>query len=264
MRRLARWVLTLCLVVSLLLCLATCALWVRSYWFEEVVVLPRRAGGDDYSAYSQRGEACIQWREGSGDASDEPGEFLHRAYPADPGANFRPPKSRERWPGGFLVESGTLDQPVYIGPPLAEPLPQYRYVAIVLPHWSLAAAFLISPVLALIGMIRRRRRAWHATSDGTVGVQEFIEKTREVIAKHGLDHYLPTLVLDSGRAVRIAVLHDVPPGVDVEQFAKDWASRVATGSQDFLLAFKVDAAHFKVVSRRGGVVEEQLVAAGAA
>ena len=36
MRRLARLLFTLCSAVSLVLCLAVCVLWVRSYWIEDV------------------------------------------------------------------------------------------------------------------------------------------------------------------------------------------------------------------------------------
>ena len=95
-------------------------------------------------------------------------------------------------------------------------------------------------------------------------VEEFIAHTQQVIAEDGFDGFLPTLVLETRREVRIAVLEDVPSGVDAESFAKDWASQVVKRNQDYLLAFKADNEHFKVVSRRAGLTAERLVAVEAA
>ena len=91
-------------------------------------------------------------------------------------------------------------------------------------------------------------------------IDQFIAKTKAIIAEDGLDGYLPTLMLETRRAVRYSVLADVPSDVDAELFAKEWASQVAKHGSDYLLAFRFDNAHFKVVSRRDGVIEERVIA----
>jgi hypothetical protein len=50
-RRLARYLFTLCLAVSLLLCAVVCVLWVRSYRSPEPTIIPRLAeGGTEYGS----------------------------------------------------------------------------------------------------------------------------------------------------------------------------------------------------------------------
>ncbi len=95
-------------------------------------------------------------------------------------------------------------------------------------------------------------------------IEKFIATTKAIIAEDGLDGYLPTLRVKGLFAVRYHVLTDVPPGVDVELFARDWASHVAKWRKDYFLAFRLDESHIKVVSRHSGVLQEQTVAVGAA
>ena len=57
MRRLARRLFTLCSVASLLLCVALCVLWVRSYWVSDVYC-QRRAKGE-LTVGSLRGGAYV-------------------------------------------------------------------------------------------------------------------------------------------------------------------------------------------------------------
>lgn len=89
-------------------------------------------------------------------------------------------------------------------------------------------------------------------------VDDFIAMTRRVIARDGFERYVPTLVLPKRR--HIAVLEGMPPDVDVEAAAKKWARGKVNADEDYLLAFKLDAAHFKVIARLGSS-EQQRVAA---
>ncbi len=57
MKRLARHLFTLCSAVSLLLCVAVCVLWVRSYWAEDVIVYAWDGG--TVGVVSLRG--CVGW-----------------------------------------------------------------------------------------------------------------------------------------------------------------------------------------------------------
>lgn len=87
-------------------------------------------------------------------------------------------------------------------------------------------------------------------------IDDFIAMTRRIITKDGFDGYLPTLMLPAHR--HVSVLEGVPPKVDVEVAARRWAEREAKADDDFFLAFKLDAAHFKVVARLNGQVAERI------
>lgn len=80
-------------------------------------------------------------------------------------------------------------------------------------------------------------------------IEDFIAKTQQVIAEDGLDAYLPTLVVETRWDIEIAVLQDAPQDAEIEVVAQDWAAQVAK-NHDYVLAFRVDDAHFKVISRR--------------
>lgn len=87
-------------------------------------------------------------------------------------------------------------------------------------------------------------------------IDDFIAMTLRIIAKDGFDDYLPTLVLPARR--HISVMEGIPSEVDVEAVARRWAEREAKSDEDYFLAFKVDGAHFKVVARLNGQVNERL------
>ena len=90
-------------------------------------------------------------------------------------------------------------------------------------------------------------------------VDRFIAMQQEVIADGGFDGFLPVIVVETRRAVRVKLLEDVPDDVDIERFVKDWAAAATNRKQDYLLAFKVDDKHFKVVCRVGATTHERLV-----
>jgi hypothetical protein len=81
------------------------------------------------------------------------------------------------------------------------------------------------------------------------------EITRRVIARDGFSEYLPTAYFP-GRS-HVAVLEGVPDDVDLEKATIDWATRKADPDEEFLVAFKVDASHFKVIRRAAGSFEEE-------
>ena len=91
----------------------------------------------------------------------------------------------------------------------------------------------------------------------STSLNNFVAMTQRIIAKDGFDGYLPTLVLPARR--HVAVLEGVPDHVDVEAAARRWAEDKA-GPDDFQLAYKVDARHFKAVERVAGEIEERVVA----
>ena len=78
-------------------------------------------------------------------------------------------------------------------------------------------------------------------------LNEFAEITRRVIARDGFDGYLPTAYFPARR--HVAVLEGVPEGADTEKVALRWATDKADGSEEYLVAFRIDANRFKVVRR---------------
>jgi hypothetical protein len=92
--------------------------------------------------------------------------------------------------------------------------------------------------------------------EGIAMIEQFIAMTHRVIEEEGFGDYLPTLLLPQRQDVR--VLDGIPEGNDIESQAKGWAERSVNEDQDFILAFKVDASHFKVVARIDGINSEKL------
>jgi hypothetical protein len=46
--------------------------------------------------------------------------------------------------------------------------------------------------------------------------------------------------------------------VNVEKAVLAWASDLAEGDEEFLVAFKIDGAHFRVIRAAGGATETQV------
>jgi hypothetical protein len=92
-------------------------------------------------------------------------------------------------------------------------------------------------------------------------VDDFIAMTRRVIARDGFEGYLPTLVLPERR--HVTVLEGMPSDVDTEAASKRWATSLLEGDEDYFLAFKINAAQFKVIARIRGVQQEHIAAAEA-
>jgi hypothetical protein len=82
---------------------------------------------------------------------------------------------------------------------------------------------------------------------------EFADLTRRMIAKDGLEGFLPTTCWPGRREV--ATLQDVPNEVDLEHAALQWATGRSSAGEEFLLAFRYGAAGFKVIRRSATGVE---------
>lgn len=85
---------------------------------------------------------------------------------------------------------------------------------------------------------------------------QFAQMTYRVIADDGFSDYLPTAVFLGRREV--AVLEGMPEDADPETEAVAWASARAQDGEEFLVAFKVDPSHFKIVRRFQGASESVL------
>ena len=86
----------------------------------------------------------------------------------------------------------------------------------------------------------------------------FAAMTQRVIADDGFAQYLPTACYPDRRVLR--VLEGAPESVDLERIALDWALDAAEGDEEVLVAFRVDAMHFKVVRRAEGAAEHRVYA----
>ena len=160
-----RRLLALASAVSLLLCVATCVLWVRSYGRDEVVWwVP--TGQDRYLIGSERGSVRVERvADGPAYSSTAPGSrrfgAASRARPDDAywtwdrlyhQAEFACP----RW--GFAMVSGPrftrrtrADRGVFDLPVL---LPA---VAVAVPHWALLGAGAVAPLASVLRSRRHRR-----------------------------------------------------------------------------------------------------------
>jgi hypothetical protein len=92
-------------------------------------------------------------------------------------------------------------------------------------------------------------------------IDEFIAAQHDVIAEHGLDAYLPALMIETRWRVKVYVLADPPDDTgELEKIARAWAEQLAK-RQDYYLSFRVTGSHFRVVACVRGVVSERLVPA---
>ena len=94
MRRLARWLFTLCSAVSLLLCVAVCVLWVRSYFVGDTMGW---VGTPSVGVASGDGLLWIGWAPSDGGRRPQ---WVHYVWEAD-GADFYLDTSPERRTLGF-------------------------------------------------------------------------------------------------------------------------------------------------------------------
>jgi hypothetical protein len=78
-------------------------------------------------------------------------------------------------------------------------------------------------------------------------LDEFAETTRRVVERDGFDEYQPTLIFPARR--HIMTLAGLPPDIEPESPVLSWASESAQDDEEFLVAFKTDATHFKVIRR---------------
>jgi hypothetical protein len=141
--------------LSLLLLVAVCVLWVRSYTYSELLWYQPGAAG--YSIYSARGELGMRRR--GDDASGTRPVHAWGYYGGAPGiGRYVPPYAETRWLG-FWFESGSdsfRGRPA-VGAIPATPPGLVPYVAIVIPHGLLALLGALLPVVWGVSLIRRVR-----------------------------------------------------------------------------------------------------------
>jgi hypothetical protein len=77
---------------------------------------------------------------------------------------------------------------------------------------------------------------------------EFAAITENAIADEGFDGFQPTACFPERREVR--TLAGFPEDEDPEQPVLEWAADLA-GDEEFLVAFKIDASHFKIIRKAG-------------
>jgi hypothetical protein len=93
-------------------------------------------------------------------------------------------------------------------------------------------------------------------------LEAFAAMTQRLIAADGFEAFLPTACFPARRVVR--VLEGVPAAAELEAVTLEWALDAAEGDEEVLLAFKVDATHFKIIRRAEGRSEQGVYAADAA
>jgi hypothetical protein len=86
-------------------------------------------------------------------------------------------------------------------------------------------------------------------------ISEFAEITKRVIARDGLEGYLPTAIYPGRR--HILALEGAPGGSDLEAIVLRWASDRAEDGEEFLVAFANGPSRFKVVRVHEGDWEGQ-------
>ena len=82
---------------------------------------------------------------------------------------------------------------------------------------------------------------------------QFARMTQRVIARGGFEGYLPTACYPLRR--ELVVLEGAPQAVTVESELVAWAARRVEEGEEFLVAFKCDDSHFKVVRVAGTEVD---------
>ena len=91
-------------------------------------------------------------------------------------------------------------------------------------------------------------------------IDEFAKITRRVIAKDGLDEYLPTALYPARN--HVVALQGVPDGLDLELIVTEWAAKGAIEGEEYLVAFKLDSTRFKVIRHYYGGREEGVFLVG--
>jgi len=89
-------------------------------------------------------------------------------------------------------------------------------------------------------------------------LDDFAETTQHIISNEGFDEYLPTACYPVRREIK--VLTGLPSDIDIELAVLEWASKSAAKEEEYLVAFKIDANHFKVIRRIGPYSEDEIFA----
>ena len=84
-------------------------------------------------------------------------------------------------------------------------------------------------------------------------LDEFAATTQRVIASDGFDEFQPTACYPDRREIK--ALAGFPPDLEPEVPVLAWAARSASEGEEFLVAFKTDPKHFRVVRCVGAASE---------
>ena len=89
-------------------------------------------------------------------------------------------------------------------------------------------------------------------------LDQYATMTRQVIASTGFQDYFPSIIFPARQTVTVGTLVDFPEDIEgPESFVLQWASHQVQNGEEFLVAFKVDADHFKIIRRIGPYSEEE-------
>ena len=88
-------------------------------------------------------------------------------------------------------------------------------------------------------------------------LDEFATVTRRVIANQGFEDFQPTALYPARDHIRGG---DAFPRAVPESHVLRWAAEGARQEEEFLVAFKLDDSHFKVVRRIGSYSEDDTYA----
>jgi hypothetical protein len=89
-------------------------------------------------------------------------------------------------------------------------------------------------------------------------IEEFATITQSVIAENGFDDFQPTACFPHRRELR--TLAGFPDDEDPEQPVLEWAAEIAAEAKEYLVAFKIDVSHFKVIRKLGSHTSSSIFA----
>lgn len=89
-------------------------------------------------------------------------------------------------------------------------------------------------------------------------IDRFEQMIQKIIREDGFANYLPTLLLPTRRQVRVMDAQEDEQGQAIA--LSDWVAEQVEDGEDFLVAMKVDEAHFMVMGRIDGQACERLCA----
>jgi hypothetical protein len=91
-------------------------------------------------------------------------------------------------------------------------------------------------------------------------LDEFANMTRKVIWENGFDDYLPTACYPARH--HLMTLTGLSVDVAPEKPVLEWAAKSAAVNEEFLVAFKVDQTHFKIIRHIGPYSEDEVFSIG--
>jgi hypothetical protein len=88
--------------------------------------------------------------------------------------------------------------------------------------------------------------AWFAACVSAMTLDEFAETTQRVIASGSFDGFQPTVIYPARRHIK--GFDSFPPDLpDAESRILRWAAEGTAKDEEFLVAFKIDQKHFKII-----------------